>query len=200
MEKSGIAVFGGSFNPPTIAHISLAKKVLAKMDNLEKVILVPVSTRYNKNGLASDEIRFNMLEQICAKEPGLEVSRLELDSDKQLYTIETLRKIKQQNPNKQIYFVLGTDNLKELETWHKVYELLSGFNFIVLKRDEDIVSDIIDKSTILKKYESSFFELNGIDTVDLSSSYVRKRIQDGETIVGLVPSQIEKMVLEVYKK
>ena len=170
------------------------------MDNLEKVILVPVSTRYNKNGLASDEIRFNMLEQICAKEPGLEVSRLELDSDKQLYTIETLRKIKQQNPNKQIYFVLGTDNLKELETWHKVYELLSGFNFIVLKRDEDIVSDIIDKSTILKKYKSSFFELKGIDTVDLSSSYVRKRIQDGETIVGLVPSQIEKMALEVYKK
>ena len=200
MEKSGIAVFGGSFNPPTIAHISLAKQVLAKMDNLEKVILVPVSTRYNKNGLASDEIRFNMLEQICAKEPGLEVSRLELDSDKQLYTIETLRKIKQQNPNKQIYFVLGTDNLKELETWHKVYELLSSFNFIVLKRDEDSVSDIIDKSTILKKYESSFFELNGIDTVDLSSSYVRKRIQDGETIVGLVPSKIEKMVLEVYKK
>lgn len=200
MEKSGIAVFGGSFNPPTIAHISLAKQVLAKMDNLEKVILVPVSTRYNKNGLASDEIRFNMLEQICAKEPGLEVSRLELDSDKQLYTIETLRKIKQQNPNKQIYFVLGTDNLKELETWHKVYELLSGFNFIVLKRDEDSVSDIIDKSTILKKYESSFFELNGIDTVDLSSSYVRKRIQDGETIVGLVPSKIEKMALEVYKK
>ncbi len=200
MEKSGIAVFGGSFNPPTIAHISLAKQVLAKMDNLEKVILVPVSTRYNKNGLASDEIRFNMLEQICAKEPGLEVSRLELDSDKQLYTIETLRKIKQQNPNKQIYFVLGTDNLKELETWHKVYELLSGFNFIVLKRDEDIVSDIIDKSTILKKYKSSFFELKGIDTVDLSSSYVRKRIQDGETIVGLVPSQIEKMALEVYKK
>mgnify|MGYP005771098215 CR=1 FL=1 len=200
MEKSGIAVFGGSFNPPTIAHISLAKQVLAKMDNLEKVILVPVSTRYNKNGLASDEIRFNMLEQICAKEPGLEVSRLELDSDKQLYTIETLRKIKQQNPNKQIYFVLGTDNLKELETWHKVYELLSSFKFIVLKRDEDSVSDIIDKSTILKKYESSFFELNGIDTVDLSSSYVRKRIQDGETIVGLVPSKIEKMALEVYKK
>ena len=200
MEKSGIAVFGGSFNPPTIAHISLAKQVLAKMDNLEKVILVPVSTRYNKNGLATDEIRFNMLEQICAKEPGLEVSRLELDSDKQLYTIETLRKIKQQNPNKQIYFVLGTDNLKELETWHKVYELLSSFKFIVLKRDEDSVSDIIDKSTILKKYESSFFELNGIDTVDLSSSYVRKRIQDGETIVGLVPSKIEKMALEVYKK
>ena len=200
MEKSGIAVFGGSFNPPTIAHISLAKQVLAKMDNLEKVILVPVSTRYNKNGLASDEIRFNMLKQICAKEPGLEVSRLELDSDKQLYTIETLRKIKQQNPNKQIYFVLGTDNLKELETWHKVYELLSSFKFIVLKRDEDSVSDIIDKSTILKKYESSFFELNGIDTVDLSSSYVRKRIQDGETIVGLVPSKIEKMALEVYKK
>lgn len=200
MEKSGIAVFGGSFNPPTTAHISLAKQVLAKMDNLEKVIFVPVSTNYNKNGLAPDEIRFNMLEQICAKEPGLEVSRLELDSDKQLYTIETLRKIKQQNPNKQIYFVLGTDNLKELETWHKVYELLSSFKFIVLKRDEDSVSDIIDKSTILKKYESSFFELNGIDTVDLSSSYVRKRIQDGETIVGLVPSKIEKMALEVYKK
>ena len=48
MNKTGIAVFGGSFNPPTVAHINLAKQVLEEMNEIEKVIFVPVSTKYNK--------------------------------------------------------------------------------------------------------------------------------------------------------
>ena len=114
MEKKIIAVFGGSFNPPTVAHLNLAKQILEKVENVVKVIFVPVSTKYNKRGLASDEERFDMLKTICNIEKGLEVSSIELESTRQLYTIETLEKIKEQNPENDIYFVLGTDNLKEL--------------------------------------------------------------------------------------
>lgn len=63
MNKTGIAVFGGSFNPPTVAHINLAKQVLEEMNEIEKVIFVPVSTKYNKKGLAPDEVRLNMLKK-----------------------------------------------------------------------------------------------------------------------------------------
>ena len=48
MNKAGIAVFGGAFNPPTVAHIDLAKQILKEMKEIEKVIFVPVSTKYNK--------------------------------------------------------------------------------------------------------------------------------------------------------
>ncbi len=105
-KKKIIAVFGGAFNPPTIAHINLAKQVLKKIENIEKVIFVPVSTKYNKRELASDTDRYNMLKKVCENEEGLEVSSIELDSDRQLYTIETLQKIEEQNPNNYIYFII----------------------------------------------------------------------------------------------
>lgn len=94
MDKEIIAVFGGAFNPPTVAHINFAKQILNKIDRVEKVIFVPVSTKYHKSGLASDADRFNMLKCICDSEECLEVSSIELDSTRQLYTIETLRILK----------------------------------------------------------------------------------------------------------
>ena len=103
MSKKIIAVFGGAFNPPTVAHIKLAKQVLKGIENVEKV---PVSTKYNKKGLASDAERYQMLKAICEEEEGLEVSSIELDSDRQLYTIETLENIKEANPNNDICFVI----------------------------------------------------------------------------------------------
>ena len=65
-----------------------------------------------------------MLKSICNSQENLEVSDLELKSERQLYTIETLRIIEEQKPEKEIYFLIGTDNLKELETWYKPDELL----------------------------------------------------------------------------
>ena len=93
MEEKCIIVFGGSFNPPTNAHINLANQIL-KEYNIEKIIFVPVSTKYNKKGLAQDEIRFNLLKKVCSKYQNMEVSSIELDSERQLFTIETLRKIR----------------------------------------------------------------------------------------------------------
>jgi len=106
MERKMIVVFGGSFNPPTVAHIELAKQIIDKAENVEKLIFVPVSTKYNKEGLASDEERFNMLNTICNEYENLEVSSIELDSDRQLYTIETLKIIQEKYPNHEICFVI----------------------------------------------------------------------------------------------
>jgi len=194
-----IAVFGGSFNPPTIAHINLAKEILKKVDDVEKVIFVPVSTKYNKKGLAPDETRFSMLQKICEKEEGLEVSNIELDSPKQPYTIETLKTLQKQNPEKEIYFILGTDNLKELHTWYKAEELLKKFKILVLKRDNDNIEEIIEKNSLLSKYRNQLVNLKSIKTIDLSASHVREKIQKGEKITGLVSKEIEKEVKKICK-
>ena len=160
MNKNSIAIFGGSFNPPTIAHINLAKQILDKMKNIEKIIFVPVSTKYNKQGLAPDEDRLELLKTICQDHPNMEVSSLELNSPRQLYTIETLKIMQKQNPDKTIYFIVGTDNLKELETWHAANEILQQFKIIVLERDNDIMEKIISNSLFLKQYRESFIKLN----------------------------------------
>ena len=199
MQNKIIAVFGGSFNPPTVAHINLAKQILEKVENVEKVIFVPVSTKYNKRGLAPDEVRFDMLKNICDIEKGLEVSSIELDSTRQLYTIETLEKIKEQNSGNDICFVLGTDNLKELETWHTADKLLENFKMIVLERDNDNMESIIENNNLLKKYSQSFIKLKNIKKIELSASYIRELIKTKKSISGLVPKQIENKVIEIYK-
>lgn len=199
MNKTGIAVFGGSFNPPTVAHINLAKQVLEEMNEIEKVIFVPVSTKYNKKGLASDEVRLNMLKNICNSQENLEVSDLELKSERQLYTIETLRIIEKQNPGKEIYFIIGTDNLKELETWYNPDELLKNFKIIVLDRGEDNTDGIIEKSEFLKKYKSSFIKLKNIKKVNISSSYIREQLKLGKTVQNWVPEEISAEVERIYK-
>lgn len=199
MNKTGIAVFGGAFNPPTVAHINLAKQVLEEMNEIEKVIFVPVSTKYNKKGLASDDDRFNMLKSICNSQENLEVSDLELKSKRQLYTIETLRIIEEQNPGKEIYFIIGTDNLKELETWYKPDELLKNFKIIVLDRGEDNTDEIIEKSEFLKKYKSSFIKLKNIKKMNISSSYIREQLKLGNNVQDLVPEEIRTEVERIYK-
>ena len=197
--KKIIAVFGGSFNPPTVAHIDLAKQILAKIENIEKVVFMPVSTKYNKSGLASDDVRFSMLKKICKDEPGLEVSRIELDSNRQLYTIETLNEMQKQNQNKDIFFILGTANLREIETWHTAHKSLENFRVIVLERDKDSMECIIENNSFLTKYKNSFVKLENIDKVQLSASYVREQIKNGKLVSGMVPKQIENKVIEIYK-
>ena len=198
MKKKIIAVFGGAFNPPTIAHIELAKQVLKEMKNIEKVIFVPVSTKYNKSGLASDEDRYQMLKAICDEEENLEVSSIELDSNRQLYTIETLEKMKDANPNNDIYFIIGTDNLKDLATWHTADKLLQEFKMIVLERDNDNINEIINKDSFLKQYKDSFIILNNINKINLSASFVRELVKKGESIHGMVPETIERRIIEIY--
>ena len=199
MNKKSIAVFGGSFNPPTVAHINLAKQILKNMENVEKIIFVPVSTRYNKNGLAPDKERLNMLKTICETEKDLEVSEIELESNRQLYTIETLRILQKQNPNKDIYFIIGTDNLKELETWYKPEDILSNFKVIVLDRDEDNADDIIENSEFLKKHKLSFVKLKNMKKINISSSYIRKQLKLENSVQDLIPEKIRTEVERIYK-
>lgn len=201
-ENRVIAVFGGSFNPPINSHISLAKEIVEKCKNIERLIFVPVSTRYQKMELVDDEHRYNMLKLICENEDKLEVSDIELRHNKQLYTIETLNLIKEQYGNDyDIWFVMGTDNLKELETWSRPEQLLSRYKILVLNREDDDLEEIIQNSDLLKKYRESLIQINEIEKIDLSSTMIRHKIKNGEDIKEYIPSSILEYIYDnkLYK-
>lgn len=93
----------------------------------------------------------------------------------------------------------GTDNLKKLETWNRVEELISTFKVMVLKRDNDNMQVIIEQNSILQKYKNSFIELKEIEPIKLSSSYVREKIERGQYITTLIPPEIEEDAKRIYK-
>ena len=196
MQKKVIAIYGGSFNPPINSHFLLAKKIIERFEIIEKLIFVPVSTKYQKLDLASDEHRYKMLKLMCENEDKLEVSDIELKQNKQLYTIQTLDLFKQQYGEKyDIWFIMGTDNLKEVKTWNNSERLLENYKIIVLERDCDKFEDIIEENDILRKNKKSLIKIDGIDKIYLSSSMIRNKINNGENVEPYVP----KKVLEYIK-
>lgn len=197
MNKKVIAVFGGSFNPPINSHTLFAKQIIEKCSVVEKLIFVPVSTKYQKLKLENDEHRYNMLKLICQKEDKLEVSNIEMMQNRQLYTIETLDLLKEQcGENYEIWFVMGTDNLKKIDTWYNPEKLLEEYKIIVLERENDKLEELIKKNKLLEKYKESLIKIEGIDKIFLSSTMIREKIKNGEDIEKF----INRDVLEYIRK
>ena len=189
-NKKVLAIFGGSYNPPLNSHFSLAEQMLTEYENIEKVIFVPVSTKYNKKGLISNEHRYNMLKLVCEKNEKFEVSNIELIQEKQLDTLKTLELMKNEYPNYELCFTMGTDNLKEISTWTLAEELVTKFKILVIERDEDNIEEIIKNDEFLKKHKESFLKVKENIRSNISSTFVREKIKNGKSIRYFTPDDV----------
>ena len=119
-----LAFFGGSFNPPTIAHYNLIKQAL-KEYNFDKVYFVPVNDYYKKEKLISIDQRIEMLNLLCKKESNIEVLDIEKKINSKLNAID-------------IFKILENDQLKK-------------YNYIIFQRNENEILSITDKNIIYMK-------------------------------------------------
>lgn len=189
-NKKILAIFGGSFNPPLNSHFLLAEQIYNELENIEKVIFLPVSSKYKKNGLLSNEHRYNMLKLVIDKDEHFELSDIEMKQKEQLNTFETLELLQKEYPNNILYFVIGTDNLKEISTWKTAEELASNFKILVLERGNDDFEEIMNNDEFLIKYKDSFILLKETIKTNLSSTLVRKNLKEGKSIKYLIPNDV----------
>lgn len=117
MQQKSIVIFGGSFNPPLNSHFSIAQEVLNQYEQVEKVVFVPVNDKYPKKELIENRHRYNMLKLVTEKNINFTISDIEISKEKSIPTIDTLEEIQKQYPNKEIWFLMGSDNLETLHTW-----------------------------------------------------------------------------------
>ncbi len=106
MQKRQIVMYGGAFNPPLNSHFSLAEQIVNENKQVEKIIFVPVNSLYEKVELICNEHRYQMLKAVCDKNEKFEVSTIEMDSPRPLYTIETLQELQKQYPEYEIAFMI----------------------------------------------------------------------------------------------
>lgn len=190
-----IAVCGGSFNPPTKAHIKMIKTV-ENLNYISKVIVLPVGDFYKKDELVSVKDRIDMLNTVFKNMDNFIISDLEANSNKQLRTLESLRLINKEYPQSDIAFVMGADNLLDIKNWYKYEEILSEFSFIVFDRDDLNVMDIIKGDSILSKYRHKFFiESLKVDE-GISSSKVRELIKMNKSYANYLECNIYKYIEE----
>lgn len=156
MEKRWIkyGFFGGSFNPVTNAHIYIALDIIKKY-KLDKVIFVPVGNKYNKIGLIDEKHRYNMLKIATKQYDKLEVSNIELNSDRNFKAIEVFEIINQKYIDTDIYFIIGADNLYKMPMWKNLEKLVT-YKYIVIKRNTLDCNELINSNEILKKHKDKF--------------------------------------------
>ncbi len=195
-NKKVLAIFGGSFNPPLNSHFSLAEQILNEYENIEKVIFVPVSSKYNKKGLLENHHRYSMLKIVCDKNDEFEVSDIELIQENQLHTLETLELLQEKYLNYELYFTIGTDNLRDIPNWGEVETLLSKFKILVIERDEDVMDEIIENDNFLKQYKDSFIKVKENIRSNISSTFVREKIKRGKSIRYLTPDEVYYYIKE----
>lgn len=195
MEK--MVVFGGAFNPPLNSHFMFAEALVNEFNDVKKVIFMPVNSEYQKKEtVIENEHRYNMLKLVCGKNEKFDVSRMEIDSPRPLYTIETLERMQNLYPQMQIIFATGTDNLKEFETWHEPQKIVDNFKIIVFERNRDNMEQIIEGSEFLSKNKDAFIKLNTELKTDLSSTYARKMLRKGKSIRYIAPEEVYNYIIE----
>ena len=188
--KKQIVVFGGCFNPPLNSHFSLAEQLIEEYNQIEKIIFMPVNSQYQNVDLIENKHRYEMLKLVCNQNEKFEVSTIEMDYPRQLYTIETLTKLQKQYEKHEICFTMGSDNLKELETWSQAEELIKNFKIYVFERDKDDTEEIIETNKFLKENRQAFIIVKNIIKSSLSSTLVREKIKEGKSIRYLTSDEI----------
>src|SRR5687768_15879515 len=105
-----IGIFGGSFNPPHVAHLIGAEMAREELE-LNTVIFMPASVPPHKQKmrLPDARLRLKMVSAAIADNPCFEASDIELNREGPSYTVDTLRQLKSQHPDAQLVLIIGMD-------------------------------------------------------------------------------------------
>ncbi len=163
-------VYGGAFNPPTIAHLEVFYYIDDRLP-VTRFTYLPVSSAYTKSSLVSNYHRLKMLELMTKSVDKIVISDLEMRDELFEGTYQSLVRLSDDS-REEVAFVIGADNVSDLSDWKMASSLLGEFKLIVLGRNGIDVRTIIDSDDFLSKYRDNFIVLDDFNC-DVSSTAFR---------------------------
>jgi nicotinate-nucleotide adenylyltransferase len=179
-----VGVFGALFNPPHIGHLALCQEAVWQL-GLQRVVLVPTGLPPHREAPAeSAELRLRMAQAAVLGNPGLTVSRVELDRPGPSYMVDTLRELTNRYPGAQLVLLIGADQLARLSDWYEAESLPRLARLAVARRADVAIAGA----------EHSAVEWVQMPRLDVSSSDVRQRVAEGRPIRYLVPEAVRELI------
>ncbi len=206
-----VGLLGGTFDPIHLGHLHAAEAAACRF-GLAPVLIIPSYAPPHKDGRtgAPAEDRFRMVELACVGRPGLVPSRLEVEARETSYSIITLGKVRRLYPAARLFFIVGADAFREIETWRDYERVLEDCRWIVTDRPGSRLDDIRgilggrlrDRMRELgpgevatdELVESAGIFLLRVDALDISATEIRRRVRAGESVAGLVPAGVEDYI------
>lgn len=183
-----IGLFGGSFNPPHIAHLIVAEVVRDQFD-LEEVWWIPNATPPHKpeEGLAAVKHRLAMTRRAVASNSAFRVCDIEVEREGVSYTVETLRALQDQHPDADFALLVGSDSLDHFAQWHRPDEIAERVPIIVYKRPGVL-------RTVAEPRFANQVRYVAAPVMEVSGTEIRARCQKGRSIRYLVPETIRSYI------
>lgn len=184
-----IGIFGGTFNPPHIAH-SIAAEVLREQLELEKIIFIPAAVPPLKE-TGSPLHRLTMTHLAFGRNEHFEVSEIEFENvNEKSYTVDTLSRLRiELGIDCKLFLIIGIDKLEELPRWKEPDKLLGLCEPVVINRPgydlANVRKEYLEKVTFAK-----------IPFMEISSTEIRKRVSEGKSIKYFVCREVEEYIRE----
>ena len=191
MERLGI--LGGTFDPPHNGHLALAARSLRQLHLTSVVwVLTPDPPHKDLPDVTAYVVRREMLETALAGNPAFLLSEVESERLGPHFMVDTISILQERNSKAKLILLLGEDSLRDLPTWHRPGEILARCELAVLRRS-DRKADMVALEIQLPGIGARTTFLDAAP-LDISSTEIRERIRRGETVAGMMPDAVEKII------
>ncbi len=199
-----IVVLGGSFNPPTLAHLRLLQAAKEAV-NAEAGLFVPSNDAYVRNKMKKagqedavlpEQLRLAMLRAMCGGRSGLKADDCEFGKAADWRTFETMCDIQARCPAATLYFVMGADKLHILPYWRNKQRFLAQFRILVVSREGEDPERLIRENEFLSRNRDAFSFMTAPEGLDgISSSAVREGIKNGrDAVAGMLHPVVSELL------
>lgn len=176
---------GGTFDPIHHGHLVAASEV-AESFQLDEVIFVPTGEPWQKDRVTAGEHRYLMTVIATASNPQFRVSRVDLNRQGPTYTVDTLRDLRAEYPDADLFFISGADAIAQIFSWKDVEELWGLVHFIAVTRPGHELS--------LLGMPGEHVSLQEVPALAISSTDCRERVHKGQPVWYLVPDGVVQYI------
>ena len=184
-----LGILGGTFDPPHAGHLAAALAVQTQVA-LDELVLMVANEPWQKVGdrqVTAAQVRFEMTKALVAGISGLRADDREIRRGGPTFTVDTLEEILGEEPDSEIFLIVGADTANRLETWHRASDVVRLSTIVIVNRD--------DSTNAAPGFLRDAQVVNvSMNPVDVSSSAIREAVARGESINSLTSSSVASIV------
>ena len=179
-----IGIYGGTFNPPHLGHITAARTVFELL-KLDQLLLIPAGMPPHKDlpaGSPTPDQRLEMT-RLAGEQIGLgdrvQVLDMELRREGRSFTSDTLRQLREEHPDDELWLLMGTDMFLTLQHWHEPEKILSLAGIAAFGRTEADTEELfsVQRDYLYRTYpQAQIFTMTIPGVMDISSTELREQL------------------------
>ncbi len=191
-----IGVFGGTFDPPHLAHLILADEARHELA-LQKVLWVVTAVPPHKPGrpITAAEHRVEMIRRLATADPAFELSRADLDRTPPHYALGTMEWLRERLPETGFAYLMGADSLRDLPKWHRPRAFLKACEKLVVMVRTGVKVDLDEIEASVPGVREKV-HLLAVPSLEISSEDIRERVRKGRAFRYFLHPVVATYILE----